>query len=108
MIKRALGLTLLIISLSACSLFQARKIPVQQGNQLTQAHINKLKPGMTPTQVKTLLGNPVLLNTFSGNRMDYVYTIDSDKKQKADRLSLLFVKGKLARIEGSVYPGQTN
>lgn len=95
---------LLATSLSACSLIQPRKIPVQQGNIITQAQVDQLKPGMTSVEVKTIMGDPVLLNTFSDNRMDYVYTYESDKEHALKRISLTFDKGLLSGIEGNIYP----
>ena len=49
------------------------KIDVQQGNYVTQDMVEKLKPGMTRSQVKFLLGTPLVVDPFRNDRWDYVY-----------------------------------
>ena len=58
--------------LSACFL-KPYKIDVQQGNFLDQEMVAKLKPGMTRSQVRFLLGTPLIADPFHPDRWDYVY-----------------------------------
>ena len=44
------------------------KIPVQQGNVITQEMVNRLKPGMTRNQVSFVMGDTVLQDPFERNR----------------------------------------
>ncbi len=59
-----------LLFLSGC----VHKINVQQGNLIEQDSFNKLHTGMSKEEVQSLLGTPVLINTFRDNRVDYVYT----------------------------------
>lgn len=50
-------------------------LPIQQGNIITNTDVSSfLHKGMTKDQVRTVLGDPVLVNIFSDNRIVYVYT----------------------------------
>lgn len=103
MMRQAL-LILLASTLMACSWVHARHIPVQQGNELTQENINKLKPGMTPATVQTILGPPVLITTFENSRLHYVYTMKDQGNTKVTRVTLTFSDGKLTEIVGKLTP----
>lgn len=64
---------LLIFSgfLAGCHMYRP---DVQQGNVVTKKQVNQLKPGMSQEVVKRFLGDPILINTFTNNRLNYVYT----------------------------------
>ncbi len=93
-------------ALSACSYFAPYKIDIQQGNIVAQENVEKLKAGMTRSEVKNLLGTPLVSDIYHADRWDYVYTlrkgwsVDEQKK-----LTLRFEKDVLAKIEGQ---GLTN
>src|ERR1019366_1971380 len=55
-ISRALALLASLCALSAC----VYRMPIQQGNYLDPAVIAQVKPGMTPSQVRYLLGTPMV------------------------------------------------
>lgn len=61
--------------LTGCSLLPhvLFKIDVQQGNVVTEEMLEKLKPGMTKSQVLFVLGSPLIMDAFRDNRWDYVY-----------------------------------
>lgn len=52
---------------------QVYKLNVQQGNIVTEDMLGQLKPGMKKNQVRYIMGNPVLNDTFSERHWDYVY-----------------------------------
>ncbi len=90
--------------LAACSTTQLpispHKIDVQQGNVIDQEVLEKLKPGLTRSQVRFLLGTPLLVDPFRDNRWDYVYNYRSSGKLTAQkRLTLFFDRDVLNRIE---------
>lgn len=92
---------------SACSEFPGvYKIDIPQGNVVTQEMIDQLRPGMTESQVRYVMGTPLITDTFSPNRWDYLYSFKpggGDRVQ--ERVSLYFEDGKLARISGDFRPG---
>ena len=76
---RARILTLVgLLLLAGCSSIPSLlyKIEIQQGNVITQEMVNKLKPGMTRSQVRFALGSPMISDAFHENRWDYVYRLE--------------------------------
>ena len=49
------------------------KINIQQGNYLEEKDVEQIEPGMTRSQVRFLLGTPMVEDLFNDNRWDYVY-----------------------------------
>ena len=45
------------------------KIDVQQGNVVTDEMLEKLKPGMTKSQVLFVMGSPLIVDAFRDNRV---------------------------------------
>lgn len=71
---------------------------MQQGNFLDQEAVSKLKPDMTRSQVRFLLGTPLVADPFHPERWDYLY-IDrkAGKLKETKRLTLIFEGDKLKR-----------
>lgn len=91
--------------LAGCSLPRVHKVTVQQGNVITQDMIDRLKPGMTRSQVAFIMGEPVLRHAFENDRWDYIYTLEIPgyyNEQK--RMSLYFENGVLAYFTGDYAP----
>jgi outer membrane protein assembly factor BamE len=79
------------------------KADIQQGNAITQDMLAKLKPGMTPSQVRFVLGTPLVVDPFRNNRWDYVYRMEQGGKLvKHRRITVVFENDKLKVIEGDV------
>jgi outer membrane protein assembly factor BamE len=78
------------------------RIDIQQGNAVTQEMLNKLKPGMTKSQVAYVLGTPLIIDTFHPNRWDYLYSFHPGNGQREQRkLTLFFTEEEtLSYIEG--------
>jgi outer membrane protein assembly factor BamE len=96
----------LAVSLPGCGLPRALgiapyKIEVQQGNYLSQDMLAQVKTGMSKEQVRQIMGTPLLVDIFHGERWDYVYTRDNiEGKPEKHRIALFFEDGKLARMDG--------
>lgn len=101
------------VALSACGMsmpgvddlpgLKPYRINVQQGNALTQEMVAKLKPGMTRSQVRFVLGTPVVQDVFHANRWDYVYMFtEGHKETRSRRLTVIFEGDTLLRLEGDV------
>ena len=108
-----LASALLLSLLTACSSVKMgsigpHRIDVQQGNALDQESVAKLKPGLNRSQVRFLLGTPLLVDPFRNNRWDYVYTFHKGGKLAEQKRITLFFEGDiLQRIEGDVPPADT-
>lgn len=96
---------LLLSLLTGCSGFglAPHRIDVQQGNALDEEAVVRLKPGLTRSQVRFLLGTPLLVDPFRNNRWDYVYLhrragVLTEQK----RITLFFDGEVLVRMEGDL------
>lgn len=79
------------------------KIDIQQGNYVTQDMVDKLKPGMSRSQVRFGLGTPLVVDPFHDNRWDYVYVLQKKGRiVEQRRIVVIFQEDKLLRIEGDV------
>ena len=104
-----LGLAAVLV-LSACSTLEfpgVYKLTIQQGNIVSQEMVDRLKPGMTRSQVQFVLGNPVLADSFEQDRWNYVYTIDIPGQAIIEReLIIVFENDRLLRFEGDYTPSE--
>jgi len=95
----------LVFLLASCSALTPYKIDVQQGNAITQEMVAKLKPGMSKSQVRFILGTPLLTDAFHADRWDYVFVDEKAGKLKERRkVAVLFKGDVLERVEGDVAP----
>ncbi|KEA64988.1 Outer membrane lipoprotein SmpA, a component of the essential YaeT outer-membrane protein assembly complex [Marinobacterium lacunae] len=97
----------LAVLVSGCSEFPGvYKIDIPQGNVVTQEMIDQLRPGMTESQVRYIMGTPLITDTFSPNRWDYLYSFKPGGEPRVqERVSLYFTDGKLSRLTGDFRPG---
>ena len=105
------GLIILPLLLTGCSSprtwtvpdFSSHKIEIQQGNVVTKEMVAKLKPGMTRSQVRFVLGTPLLIDPFRTDRWDYVYTLEKQGDLAEQRqFRVFFENDKAVRFEGEM------
>jgi outer membrane protein assembly factor BamE len=107
---RILILVIAALVLSACkqtpqlsSVISTYRIDIQQGNVVTQEMVNKLKAGQTRSQVRFVLGSPLVTDMFHQDRWDYVYLMQRQgKPDERRRLTVIFDGDKLVSLEGDV------
>ena len=81
------------------------RIDVQQGNYVTQDVAAKLKTGMTRTEVRQLLGTPLLSDVFHADRWDYYFSHSKAAKGAERKLfSVFFKDDKVESFTGEVQP----
>lgn len=81
------------------------KLDVQQGNVVTSKMLLQLRPGMTKSQVRFIMGTPLIQDSFHGNRWDYVYQMrEAGKITEQRRVILDFEKDLLKTVRGDVIP----
>lgn len=66
-------LTTAVLFGSGCSVLGVYRIDIPQGTPLTQAQVSQIKLGMTPQQVRYILGSPSVTDTLNPKRWDYIY-----------------------------------
>lgn len=99
-------LTLLVAALLAGCFPGVHRIDIPQGNIVTQEMVDQLRPGMTHSQVRYVMGTPLLTDTFSDERWDYLYTLKKGTRVRTqERVTLYFSDGRLTRISGDYRPG---
>ena len=97
--KKAITIILIGCLLSGCSFFRVHKMDIEQGNVLTQEDVARLHPGMSEAQVKALMGDPVLVNLFTPNREEYVYTYKPAYGDLVEKhVTLIFQHGRLVAV----------
>ncbi|MBE7373444.1 outer membrane protein assembly factor BamE [Pseudomonas lopnurensis] len=96
-----------LFALAGCSFPGVYKVDIQQGNVVTQDMIDQLRPGMTHQQVRFIMGNPLITDTFHANRWDYLYSIQPGGSQRQqERVSLVFNEAdQLVGLAGDFMPG---
>jgi outer membrane protein assembly factor BamE len=84
-------------ALSAC----VYRLDIQQGNLLDVEQVDQLEVGMTRSQVRFLLGTPMVIDSFDADRWDYVYSLRRGHSRQVTRRHLVvwFEGDKVARIE---------
>ena len=79
------------------------KVEIQQGNQVTQEMLAKLRVGMTRAQVRFALGTPLIMDPFRPDRWDYLFMLYKRGDLAEQRRIVMHFKGDLLeRIEGDV------
>jgi len=86
------------------------KMNIQQGNYLVPDSVSQLKEGMTRSQVRFLLGTPMVPVAFDDSRWDYYYYFNSRKLKEPlkRRLTVYFEDEKVARYENQGVPTQAD
>jgi outer membrane protein assembly factor BamE len=86
-----------VTSLSAC----VYRMDIQQGNLLDAEQVEQLEVGMTRSQVRFLLGTPMVIDAFDANRWDYIYSLRSGRSRKVTKRHLVvwFEGDTVTRIE---------
>jgi outer membrane protein assembly factor BamE len=93
---------LLATTLSGC----VYRMNIQQGNYLEGKTVDQLQVGMTRSQVRYLLGTPLVPATFDKDRWDYVYYFKRGRLRKPEERHLIvfFTQDKVTRFERDNVP----
>lgn len=74
---------------------------IQQGNYLETTDVDQVTSGMTRSQVRYLLGTPMISDPFTAQRWDYIYTLKRGRDRNLDRAHFVvyFDDDKVSRVE---------
>lgn len=90
---------------SAISNLKPFKLEIQQGNVVTSKMLLQLRPGMTKSQVRYIMGTPLIVDSFHNNRWDYIFQLrQSGKITEQKRVILQFENELLKTVRGDVMP----
>src|SRR5438105_964591 len=98
----AVGLLAAGTLLSGC----VYRMNIQQGNYLEGRTVDQLQVGMTRSQVRYLLGTPMVPDAFDKDRWDYLYYFKRGRLRKAEERHLIvyFKEDKVARFQRDNVP----
>jgi len=109
--QKKLMAALIVVAMLATTgcknIFRAYRIDIVQGQAITQEQVDQLRPGMTPAQVRYILGSPLVTDTLSPTRWDYAYRfLPGTYAREAGldkvphrRVSVFFADGVMARVD---------
>jgi outer membrane protein assembly factor BamE len=81
------------------------QMTIQQGNIITEEMVDRLEPGMTRSQVRYLLGTPMLTDLFHQDRWYYTYTIRLPHREMEKKPLVVYFDGDvMTRVEGFTTP----
>jgi len=90
---------------SRSGIFSPHRIDLPQGNYLTGAMLDKVKPGMGPEQVRFALGSPLLIDVFAPDRWNYVFRyLHANGDSELRRVVIVFENDRVARIDADPLP----
>jgi outer membrane protein assembly factor BamE len=96
---RAAPLVSVVLALGLASCVY--RMDVQQGNLLDAEQVDQVEVGMTRSQVRFLLGTPMVIDSFDADRWDYVYSFRRGHSREVTRRHLVvwFDGDKVVRLE---------
>ncbi len=77
------------------------RINIQQGNYLDPGALEQLDVGLTRSQVRYLLGTPMVPDAFDQDRWDYLFYFKRGRLREAERrhVTVFFEDDKVSRVE---------
>ena len=80
---------------------------VQQVNFISKEMVAQLKVGMTPEQVRFVMGTPLLRDVFHGERWDYPFRLKKGNGQiTTSHVVVFFEAGRVTRFDGADLPSE--
>ncbi|RLA45009.1 MAG: hypothetical protein DRR06_08275 [Gammaproteobacteria bacterium] len=97
-----------VILLTGCSYLKypdVHKLTIRQGNIINQQLVDQLRPGLNRSQVRYILGTPLVADTFEQSRWDYYFSVKRPGREELrERISVHFTDDKLTHFSGDYLP----
>ena len=99
--RRTLLLPVAAIALGLVASGCVYRVNIPQGNFLEAKMLEQVQIGMTRSQVRYVLGTPMISDPFHPDEWDYLYYFKDGKTRTVDtrRVVVYFVDEKVAKIE---------
>lgn len=95
-----------IVLLTGCSTLQGfslrpYRMNIQQGNFLEAKDVDQVEVGMTRTQVRFLIGTPMVADPFNVARWDYVFffRVGRTRKEISSHMTVWFEDDRVVRVD---------
>ena len=105
-LRPRLSLLVLLALAAGCSTVQSfslkpYRMNIQQGNYLEAENIDQVEVGMTPSQVRFLIGTPMVADPFNASRWDYVFyfKVGRTRNEVKSHITVWFEDGRVVRID---------
>lgn len=83
------------------------RIDIVQGNAITREQAALIRPGMSPLQVRDILGTPLLTDPFHAQRWDYLFTLRRPNAEPQRRSVVVYFENDVVqRIEAGDLPSE--
>jgi outer membrane protein assembly factor BamE len=83
------------------------RIDIVQGNVVTKEQLALLRPGMSRSQVRDILGTPLITDPFHAERWDYIFTIRRPGTEAQRRSVVVRFEGNaMASVEAPELPSE--
>ena len=92
--KQFFSSLIILLLIFSCSLPRVYEVVVSQGNLIDEDMMKKLEVGMTESQVKYVLGSPLIADTFTPNRWDYYTSVTQGNKKFTEKKITLYFEDK--------------
>jgi outer membrane protein assembly factor BamE len=90
-------------------IFAPYRVDIPQGNFVSEEMLAQLKEGMSPDQVRFVLGTPLVTDVFHAERWDYVFRmLKTNDEVLSSRVTVFFKDGKMSRFEGGNLPNEVD
>jgi outer membrane protein assembly factor BamE len=98
---RRIGALILVCFAAAAGSGCVYRVNIQQGNYLEAKAVDQVAVGMTRSQVRFLLGTPMISDLFHPDRWDYLYYYKEGRSQHVERrlFIVFFADEKVERTE---------
>lgn len=94
---------------SRSGIFEPHRIDLPQGNYVTGEMLDRVRPGMSPEQVRFALGSPLLVDVFAPNRWNYVFRyLHANGDAELRRVVVVFENGRVAKVDADPLPQVEN
>ena len=101
-----LSLIAILVLFTGCSVMQGfslrpYRMNVQQGNFLEATDVDQIQVGMTRSQVRFLIGTPMVADPFNVDRWDYVFffKVGRTREEISSHLTVWFEEDRVVRID---------
>jgi len=89
--------------------FAPYKPDVVQGNVVTTEQISQIKPGMPRTQVRDILGTPLISDPFHAQRWDYIFSMKRQGYETIQRsFFVTFENDAVSKVEAPALPTEND
>lgn len=94
---------------SRSGIFEPHRFDIPQGNYITGEMLDRVRPGMSPEQVRFALGSPLLVDVFAPQRWNYVFRyLHANGDAELRRVVVVFENGRVAKIDADPLPQVEN